>query len=68
MDNLDSVSVAGSMVSAKTSKTTSGRVDKHCPLCANKKISGANWNKHDKWHIEKGNGKVESTPCTGTEC
>ena len=54
MDNLDSVSVAGSMVSAKTSKTTSGALGKHCPLCGFKKISGNNWGEHIKVHVKKG--------------
>ena len=67
-DDFDSVSMAGSKVSAKTSKTTSGAIAKHCPLCENKKISGPNWNKHDKGHIDKGDGKVKPDLCTGTEC
>jgi len=60
--------MTGSKVSLKTSKTTSGAMAKHCPRCENKKISGPTWYKHDKWHREKGDGKVEPTICTGTDC
>ena len=60
--------MAESKMSAKTSKTTSGAIAKHCPRCENKKISGPNWNKHDKGHIDKGNGKVKPKLCTGTDC
>jgi len=62
--------VAGSKMSVKTgktSKTTSGALDKHCPRCE-KRFSGSNWSKHNKWHREKGDGKVEPNKCTGTDC
>jgi len=44
--------VSSSVISAVTNKTKSGAITKHCGLCGNKPISGANWNKHTKTHGE----------------
>ena len=66
-EDFESASVAESNMSAKTgktSKTTSGALDKHCGLC-NKRISGRHWSVHNnKIH----SGKATATPCTHNEC
>lgn len=52
----------------KTTKTTSGALDRHCNLCANKKISGTNWNTHrKKMHKEEGKD-FKGPQCTGADC
>lgn len=54
-----------STVSKATNKTSGGHVNKHCGVC-DKKISGANWNKHVKLHPDI--TPVLFTKCIGASC
>jgi hypothetical protein len=65
----ESASNIGSMVSGKTSKTTSGALDKHCKFCDNKRFAGKNWHRHVKSHKDKDpECVVEFSKCSGAEC
>ena len=63
--------VAGSMISAMTSKSKSGAVNKHCNdiKCGAKLISGINWSTHVKRvHGGEEDAKKNFTSCIGLDC